>query len=289
MYIMISAILFGTIIFGGQIFVEMGFSSYEITIFRLIPGLILLPLIIFKKEYRITKEMIPTFLAFGFIGSINMITQYTSLSLGVPVAIAVFLLYTQPLWTTIFGKLFLKENLTKYKIVAVVLSLIGIGIMIDPFNIPDIGSLVGIGLAVIAGICLSAWVIYSRKAGLKKYNPVTTTVGYVIFILLFTILSIPITGSLIQDQTIIRITIEQPIEIWGYFVIYFIFSTLIPFILFYKGMQKIQATSAGIVLMLEPISASLLAFVLLSQPLTLNILAGGALILISNYLVIRKK
>jgi drug/metabolite transporter (DMT)-like permease len=41
-------------------------------------------------------------------------------------------------------------------------------------------------------------------------------------------------------------------------------------------------------LLLEPVSATLLAAILFSQPIGLNILSGGGLILLSNYLIISK-
>jgi len=289
LYVVISSILFGSIIFGGQVFIEMGLSAYEISIFRLAMGLVLLPLIIFKKEYRITKPMIPIFIAFGIISAINLLTQYTALMLGVPIAIVVFLLYTQPLWTSIFGKIFLKEKFTRNKILAVVLSLIGIGIIIDPFGVKTIGSWIGIILSVIAGICLSCWIIYSRKAGIKKFNPVTSTFGWILFGLIFISLSYPIVNTIIQDTTIIRLSFDQPTNIWIYMFIYTLFTTIIPYPLFFKGIEKVKAISAGIILMLEPISASILAWFFLSQALTINIIIGGALILLANYLVIKKK
>jgi DME family drug/metabolite transporter len=63
---------------------------------------------------------------------------------------------------------------------------------------------------------------------------------------------------------------------------------VIPHLLFYRGMQKIHASTAGIMLLLEPVGATLLAAILFSQPIGLNILSGGGLILLSNYLIISK-
>jgi hypothetical protein len=52
-FVIISGMLFGTLVFGGQIFVNLGLSLYEILIFPLIFGFLLLPLIIFKKEVQL--------------------------------------------------------------------------------------------------------------------------------------------------------------------------------------------------------------------------------------------
>ncbi|MBU4492316.1 MAG: hypothetical protein KKD69_07635 [Euryarchaeota archaeon] len=49
-----------------------------------------------------------------------------------------------------------------------------------------------------------------------------------------------------------------------------------------------HASIAGIVLLLEPVSAIILAAIFFTQPIGLNIISGGTLILFSNYLVIHK-
>ena len=70
---------------------------------------------------------------------------------------------------------------------------------------------------------------------------------------------------------------------------YGLIAGVIPYSLFYKGVEKIEASVAGVILLLEPVSATILAAILFGQPITLNILLGGVLILLSNYLVVRKK
>lgn len=69
--------------------------------------------------------MIGFFLVFGFFGAIARLCQFGAVVLGVRVAIVVLLLYTQPLWTIAFNKLFLQESITKRKILAMILVLVG--------------------------------------------------------------------------------------------------------------------------------------------------------------------
>jgi drug/metabolite transporter (DMT)-like permease len=286
-YAVIAAVCFGSIIFGGQIFVDMGFSTYEISVFRMLPGLFLLPLVLLKKEYRITKEMLPTFLVFGIVGGIGLFAEYAALAFGVPVAVVVFLLYTQPLWTSVLGKFFLKEKITKNKIYAILISLLGIIIMINPFEIAST-NLMGILLALVSGICMSIWIIYGRKFGKKKIHPITTTVGYVIPILLFFILTQPLVDGIVQDQSLTRLSFDISPEVMIYFAIFSLVSVILPYFFVFKALKKADASDVGIIMLLEPIAGSLLAFLILSQPLTLNIIVGGLLILASNYLVVKK-
>ena len=288
-FVIISGILFGTLVFGGQIFVNLGLSLYELSIFSLIFSFVILPLIIFKKECRFKKSMIGLFLIMGLFGGITRLSQFGAIVLGAPVAIVVLLLYTQPLWTVIFSKLFLQEKITKNKVLTIILVLAGVIVLVNPFSITNIGNLSGMIVALIGGISLSGWIVYGRKSGLKKYNYITTTFGYVIFMLLFLIISYPIIYLFTQDPSIIRLSPDLPIIMWCYLFVFMIISELMPYLLFFRGVKKVPASSAGIILLLEPVIASFLAVALLNQPITLNMLLGGSVILISNYLVIYKK
>ncbi|MBU0626896.1 EamA family transporter [Patescibacteria group bacterium] len=51
------------------------------------------------------------------------ITQFGGLYFHVPVAVIVLLLYTQPLWTIVFGRLFFRERIKRYHLIACVLVL----------------------------------------------------------------------------------------------------------------------------------------------------------------------
>ena len=288
-FVITSGMLFGTLVFGGQIFVNLGLSLYEILIFPLIFGFLLLPLIILKKECNLKKSMFSLFLFMGLFGAITRLSQFSAVVLGVPVAIVVLLLYTQPLWTVIFSRLILQEKITKNKVLAMMLVLTGVVTLVNPFNLMNIGNLSGIIIALIGGISLSGWIVYSRKSAIKKYHHMTTTFGVVVFVLVFLIISYPIVYFFIQDSSITRLSLDLPMKMWFYLFAFMVISELIPYILLLKGLKKVLASSAGIILLLEPVSASLLAAALLHQPITPNILLGGSLILISNYIVIRKR
>lgn len=286
-YIIITGILYGTLVFGGQIFVDFGLSLYELSMFTFVFGILLLPFI-FKKEKRPRKTSMALFLLLGLFGALTTLSQFGALILGIPVAIVVLLLYTQPLWTIIFGRIFLNEKINRNKISALFFVLFGVTILVNPFEISNIGNIHGIILALLGGICLSGWVICGRKSGIEKEHFITTTFVYMMACLFFLIISYPIVSFFISDPAMIRVSFNQPILIWALLFFFVLISEIMPSALFFKGVQKVSASDAGIILLLEPVSASVLATVFLKQPLSLNILIGGALILISNYIIIKK-
>ena len=61
---------------------------------------------------------------------------------------------------------------------------------------------------------------------------------------------------------------------------------LLPVMVFYEGIQGVPASTAGIILLLEPISATITANLLFHQKITTSIISGGFFILLSNYIVV---
>ena len=55
-----------------------------------------------------------------------------------------------------------------------------------------------------------------------------------------------------------------------------------------QGVKKVPTVAAGIIMLLEPVTGAVLASIFLDQQLTLNIIIGGLIILLANYLVITK-
>ncbi len=287
-YIIIAAILYGTIVAGGQFFKDLGMSVYELSIIRpVIVVLLILPFIIFNKKLRLKKQMIPFFTLYGLIGSFGILFQYAGLAYGVPVAVIIFLYYTQPIWTLFLGKLFLKESITKIKIISTIVALLGVLVLVKPWDITSVGKPIGLIFALLGAITGSLWIIMARKSGKQKQHYVTATFSYFLPLIVFIFLFQPISRLLFQDPSITRISFNfQPI-FWIYALIWSIIGGIIPYFLYYKSTEKIEAGIAQIILLIEAISATLLAFIFFNQPIGINILVGGGLILVANYLVVR--
>lgn len=290
LYLIIAGIFSGVIVFGGKVFSNLGLSLYEIAIFPLVITLIImLPYVFIKRQYLPSKDLFWVWVGYGLIGALLTLAEYTGVILGVPVAIAVLLLYTQPLWTIIFSSLFMKEKTTKNQILACFIVLTGIVVLVNPFNIKEIGTIPGLIIALIGGILLSGWVLFGSYASKRKSHHVTTLFAESIATLIFLILFYPLVILLTKNPSLISLSFNWPVNIWIYLVIFAILTKLVVHLSYFKGITHVPTIHGGIILLLEPISGSLLAALFLSQALTSNIIIGGSLILIANYLVIAKK
>lgn len=287
--VVIAAIFYGLITVGGEFFVRLGLSAHEIALYStLVVSLVLLPFIIINKKFRIKKDMIFFFIIFGLINAMQEFTQFGALAFGVPVAVVALLLYSQPVWTTIFAYFFLKEKITITKIIAVLLCVIGIIILIKPWDISSIGSFTGILLAIIGGISLSLWVLWARKSGIEDNHYMTTTFGSVFFTFLWLLIAWPILHFLIPVNSLTGFTMPSIMTV-VYMIIFALLASIFPHSLFFHGVRKISASTSGIILLLEPISATLLSALFFVQIPGMNVLLGGLFIIIANFIVILKE
>ena len=290
LWLIISGILYGTITAGGQLFVNLGLSLYEITFYRILSVLVLTSVIVLLKPgLLINRKQIPFFILYGLVGALLGLSMFGGLVYGVPVSIVALLLYTQPIWTTILGKFTLDEPITTRKLLSVITGVIAIIVLFYSWNINFTGSKTGIFMALAGGFLLSIWIIMGRKSGISDIHFISTIFGWKIFTVLWLIILYPLFNLLTNDPSIVNLRLLMPVNYLFYFLIFGLIGGLLPHTLFYKSVTRINASEAGIILLLEPLSASVLAIIMFNQYLTFQTILGGVLILVSNYILLSGK
>ena len=287
--IIISGIFYGAIAPGAQLFLDRNFTALDVSLYRaMLVALLLIPIFLINSNYLLSKKAVPFYAVYGLIGALLEISMFASLALGVPIALVAFFLYSQPVWTIVFGKFLLKEKITKYKIVAVILGLLGIFVLLRSWQIESTKSILGISLALLSGILLSLWVIWGRKSTLHKQHPITITFGLALFstiwILIFYFI---VTTSFPTSNDSLRISTDLIRIYWKEFTLFALISGVLPHIMFYKGLEKVRASIAGIILLTEPLSATIIAAIIFNQKIGFELLIGGFLIFLSNYFVLK--
>lgn len=287
-FVILAGILSGFLVFGGQVFVNLGLSLYEVSLFPLLFVVIFLLPFILKKKYRPRNFIHPIWIFYGLVTAITIFAQYGALMLGVPVAIVVLLLYTQPLWTVFISRLFLDEKITKRSLLACFLVLLGVFILINPLDVVAIKNWYGILIALIGGLSLSSWVSIGSFASKTGNQPVTTNFLGIFYTALIMFIVYPLVNLFVKEPSITPLSFNLSLMIWFYLLIFALFIQIGSHLFYLYGVKKVSTVDAGIILLLEPISATILAIIFLNQILTFNIILGGVLILIANYIVIRK-
>ncbi|MDG6994928.1 MAG: EamA family transporter [Nitrososphaerota archaeon] len=165
-----AGVLYGTITVGASLLSKNGVPVLAISFFFLAFSLVVLAPFALKKGFSGRIKNALRFLSvYGAIGAFLVLSQFTSLSLGVSPAITALLLYTQPIWTVMFGRLFFSERIDISRAAVVILALAGAFFVSDPFSqsaqINLHGPrLIGEIIAFLGGVFLSGWIILGRRA-----------------------------------------------------------------------------------------------------------------------------
>jgi drug/metabolite transporter (DMT)-like permease len=278
-----SAALYGTVTVGGEFFRQLGLSLYEVSLYPLaITFLIVFPFSM--KKYATRREMLPFFVSYGFIGALVQLLQFGGIVLGVPIATVSFLLYMQPIWTTLLGKLLLRERITLHKGLAVVLATCGVLVLIQGEGVR--GDVSGIFSAILGGVFLALWVIWGRKSGLRRQHYLTATAGWSGSSSAWLLVLWPLFFVMTRNPAMSRLSLSFPLRYWIFLTVFAVVAGVLPSLLFFRGLQTVPASTAGIILLLEPVTASLMAALFFKQPLGLHTVSGGSLILLSNFLLL---
>ena len=251
---------------------------YSIIFFRAsIASVFIFLVVVFRKRIKELSLVSPfkTFLV-GFFQGICFLLYFMSL-LQTSVSNALFLLYTAPLWSIIFAKLFLNEKIEKNTIFGILITLAGIVFVLDPrtFSFSSkqtLGNLLGLG----SGFFYSAMAMTAKPILEKKS-------GYYMAFWQYAVISIMFIFFLKIGST--NIIIEN----WWKLLIIGILCTGIAFILFMEGARKVKAQKIFIITSLEPLAGTLFALFVLKEIPSFMALVGAVLILYGVYMVTRKK
>ena len=284
---MVGAALYGAITVGGRVFAQLGFSLFEIAVTGGLFGAALLaPVLVWRRDLRLKRRDLDLFIAFGLMGAVLQIGQFLGIVLGVPVAIVALLLYTQPLWTVLLGRLWLGEPITRRKLGALALAAVGIVVLLGPSGFDRDYSVLGLAGALVAGVMLAIWIILARMSALRGNHPITTTFGYQfgtscgLFALWPVLATWPVFAGMSRfDPSLFLVH-------WEAVLIYTVLANVAPAMLVMWGMVELDASNAGMLLLFEPAAAALLAWAMFGEAVGGQVWVGGALILGSNAILL---
>jgi drug/metabolite transporter (DMT)-like permease len=189
---------------------------------------------------------------------------------------------TCPAFIAIASILFLRERLALLQAVGIPLSILGAAVVIAKGNLRGIvAGGVGLGELCILG-CVLNWAAYSLlgKVALRRLSPLVS-VSYSslagAIALAFPALYEGLTHTIHRASWLD----------WTSIAYLAVCGTVIGFVWFYEGVQRIGATRAGLFINFVPTSAVILAFFMLREPITWSLAVGAVLVLSGVYLTNR--
>lgn len=196
------------------------------------------------------------------------------------IANAVLTHYTAPVIVAFLAPLILKERFTLRTIIAALIASAGLWIMLGVSPEEFYHSLLngsknslGIISGLFSGLAYAMVIILIRRLA-PQYHPVVMTFFQNTLI---AIMLLPFSGT---SADLVR-------GLWAFLIMGIIHSTIAPILYFY-GMKTVTATKGGLLGYLEPVFSIMLGVIFLDELVGIKTFIGGALVLFSGYLTIRK-
>lgn len=203
-------------------------------------------------------------------GGGQALVTYFSLSAlqWLPAASLGFLFYTYPAWVAIFAALAGTEKLTPLRVVALSVALFGITLMVGaPWNLALPWP--GVWRALLSAVIYALYIpLLHRLRG--PLDPATAS-AYLIAGAA-TIFLVAAAGA---DGVLAPMTSAMS---WGLVTTLAVYSTVVAFLTFLRGLEILGPVRAAILSTTEPLFTAVLALLILKQPLGAPTLMGGACI-----------
>ncbi|NTV89369.1 MAG: EamA family transporter [Clostridiales bacterium] len=275
-FVILAAMLWGCISIFSRMLTSAGFSTIQIVAVRTLVAAAVLAVIVLvtdRKLFRIKIRDLWCFIGTGIVSLASFSWCYfTAMELD-GVSIAAVLLYTSPVFVMIFSVVLFGEKFSVQKLLALVLTLAGCVSVTGLLEgggrgIGIYGILAGIG----AGVGYALYSIFSRFAINRGYSSTTISLYTFIFAAIATV---PLTepGSLAE----LMLAPGAIIGAAGCGII----CCILPYLLYTKGLEKVENSKAAIMATIEPVVASIIGLAAFGEGMTFQKLTGMLLIFTS--------
>ncbi|MBU7592057.1 DMT family transporter [Metabacillus halosaccharovorans] len=282
-YILSGAALWGMIGLFVTFLYEAGFSPTQVVAIRAISASIFLLFFVFWKKRDAIKIKLSDSKYFVGTGVISIVFFNWCMFEAIKetsISVSSVLLYTAPAFVMIFSRFFFKELFTIRKILALIITFIGCILVIGLFqntteSVTIYGLLVGLG----SGFFYALYSIFGKFA-LVKYSSVTVTT----YTFVFAAIAITPFSGLWHIGTIFT-----NLEVWLSIIGLGLFSTLLAFLLYTKGLESVESGRASILATVEPVVATLIGFLVFQEKLSLWQYVGIIAVIMAVFIVQEKK
>lgn len=228
-----------------------------------------------KSRFKIKLKDIWCFLGTGMLSMLCLNLCYLGSMRYTTLAVSSLLLSTAPAYVIILSAILFKEKITVQKISALVMMLTGCVLMTGVYAGELSVSAKGLFLGVMSGVAYAMYSIFSRFAINRGYASETISFYTFVFAGL---------GSLPL------VDFAHLAGIMNYNVAFYelcmgVICCAAPYILYTKGLEKVETSLAAILATSEPVTAALVGIIIFHEPMGWHD-AAGMLLIVSSIVVI---
>ena len=273
-YILLSGMLWGCMGVFVRVLNKQGIASMDIVFLRAIVTAVAMVIFLFIFQRRMLKIHWKDFWCFlgTGIASITFFNFcYFKAIMMTSLSVAAVLLYTAPAIVMILSYILFYEAFTVRKVIAIVMTFFGCmlvtGMLGQQQAITTTGLLYGLG----AGLGYAFYSIFSRYALEKGYHSLTITCYTFI---VTTVVSVFFTNV----SKVSMVVFSSPLYVMLTVALGLI-CTVAPYLLYTLGLLEVDNSHAAIIASIEPVTATVLGFVVFGEDITVVKMMGMILVL----------
>lgn len=258
----------------------MNLSTMEVCFLRALITAAAMALLLFfadRKAFRIKLRDCWCFIGTGVVSVSFFNFCYFRTIMLTSLSVAAVLLYTAPVFVVLMSAPLFGEKLTKNKLAAAFTAFLGCafvsGIIGGAGRLSAAGILFGLG----SGIGYALYSIFSRFALERGYSSQTISLYTFVFAVFPT--------AILADRSAAMTALAASAGDFAVTVLIILFVTLLPYLLYTRGLQGLENGTASIIASIEPVVATLVGRILFRETLNMWSILGIALVLMSIVLI----
>lgn len=255
-----------------------GFTAQSIVAVRNLGVLLVLTLALLltdRQALKIHPRHLPCFFGTGVISVVLFTLCYFRCQQICSLAVAAILVYTAPAFVVILSTIIWRERITRRKLTALILAFWGCAFVSGIFQGQLALSKTGLIMGMASGFFYGLYPIFARLA-LEHYPPLTVTYYTFLFAGLG---SLPLLHLNEIASAFHSIPLMESVA--GLVLI----ATVLPYLLYTKGLSRVDSGRASILASVEPVVAALVGVIAFGEPLGWGVALGLACILTTVYLL----
>ena len=262
---------------------EAGIPATRLTALRCTGAavaLLVILAVVAPARLRVTWREVPFLAVFGVVGvALTQFLYYVAIG-RMPVGIALVFEMTAPVFIALYVWLVRREQVRSRLWLALLLSLSGLVLVAEVWQ--DGGSLdpLGVAAALVAALCVATYYLMGERGTVTR-DPVALTCWSFVAAAVFWAVAAPwwqFDAGVLAERVPVSLGSTQ-VPLWLLVAWIVVLGAVVPFSLSIAALQHLAPTAAGLVATVEPVFASIVAWLWLEQVLSGWQVAGGAVVL----------
>ena len=277
----LSAVCYGTNPFGALPLYEEGVNTATVLAHRFGLAVILLAIVMLikREDFRATRHEFKVLFSLGILFAASSITYYQSFHF-MDAGIASTILFVYPVMVAVIMAAFFKERVTAMTVVAIVMSLLGIGLLYKGGAGASL-SVVGIILCILSSLAYAVYIIVVNQSSIRMSSYKMTF--YAMLVCEITLVLYSFTSPELYLHVL-----PSP-RAWMFAVWLSIVPTILSLVFMTVAVRHVGATPTAILGALEPLTAVAIGVVVFGEMLTFRLIVGILFILFAVMLVVLGK